>query len=376
MITDVIVLIYSTGLLLGVISGFFMHRSDYCVTAMFRDAILFRNTFLLRALILQIVFSMVIFEIARLLGFLPLYPFPLLGTPSLANLIGGFVFGLGMVLAGGCVVGTLYKIGAGSLLSVIAFVGLIIGSGIYAEVHPWWADFMKQTSFLHGVKTIPELVQINPSIAVSIVVVSVLPLFLKWHREKKWERHSLVIGYIQPWKTGIVLSFIGLLSYLLMGMPLGITTTYAKMAAMIENIFSPEHVSKVAFFQAMPLNLVHPSTGALLQGGAGPNIDAVWAIQFPVIIGIVLGSAISAILLKEFAIRWHVPPYQFVLTLCGGIILGLGSRLVPGCNVWHLMSGLPILAIQSILFLVGLLPGAFVGGKIIVYLIHKHSSQI
>ena len=41
-----------------------------------------------------------------------------------------------MVLAGGCVVGTLYKMGSGSVASAVAFVGLLAGSALYGEWHP------------------------------------------------------------------------------------------------------------------------------------------------------------------------------------------------------------------------------------------------
>ncbi|MCF6187818.1 MAG: YeeE/YedE family protein, partial [Desulfobulbaceae bacterium] len=75
---------------------------------------------MLRALLLLIVASMVLFEMFRQLGFLPLYPFPLLGSPSLANIVGGILFGIGMVTAAGCVVGTLYKMGGGSVISATA----------------------------------------------------------------------------------------------------------------------------------------------------------------------------------------------------------------------------------------------------------------
>jgi uncharacterized membrane protein YedE/YeeE len=117
MITDSILLMYVVGMLIGLIAGFFMHRSDYCVTRMFRDAIMFRDSFMLRAIILQIILTIILFEIARKTGYLPLYPFPTLASPSLVNIFGGVLFGIGMVLAGGCVVGTLYKMGSGSRLS-------------------------------------------------------------------------------------------------------------------------------------------------------------------------------------------------------------------------------------------------------------------
>ncbi|MDP1605301.1 MAG: YeeE/YedE thiosulfate transporter family protein [Rhodocyclaceae bacterium] len=82
-----------------------MHRSDFCVTASFRDLFLFRDFFLMRQMILLVVVSMVLFALGRLGGIITIHPFPLLGQPSLANVIGGFVFGIGMVLASGCVIG-------------------------------------------------------------------------------------------------------------------------------------------------------------------------------------------------------------------------------------------------------------------------------
>lgn len=371
MVTQSIILMYVVGMLLGLTAGFVMHRSDYCVAGMFRDIFMFRKTFRLKALGLQIVLTMIAFETVRLFNLLPLYPFPFLGAPSLANIIGGFLFGVGMVLAGGCVVGTLYKMGAGSLLSACAFVGLILGSAIYAEIHPWWATIIKKTTFWAEYKTLPQLTGLSPSIFVLGATVVALPLFLKWRAMNKWEVESRVRGYLQPWRTAVVLAAVGLVSYLLIGMPMGITTTYAKMAAMVENVFSPAHVAALPFFQGKPLNLVHPSSGALLVGGAGPLFDHIWVIQFPLIVGIVLGSTISALFLREFKIYWRLPAKQFLITLSGGTLLGLASRMVPGCNVWHLMGGIPIFAMQSILFLAGLLPGAWAGSMILSRLLRS-----
>jgi hypothetical protein len=363
--TQSIILIYLVGTLLGLVSGFVMHRSDYCMAGMFRDIFMFRRSFRLRALGLQIVLTMIAFEAFRLLQLLPLYPFPMLSPPSLANLLGGFLFGIGMVLAGGCVVGTLYKMGAGSLLSTCAFGGLLIGSAIYAEIHPWWSVLIRKTYLGTNALTLPQLVGLSPTLFVLVLTAAALPLFLRWRVEYKWEITSWVKGYLQPWKTAVVLATVGLLSYMLIGMPLGITATYAKLAGMLESMVAPEHVASLAFFLAQPLNVVHPASGTLLLGGSGPAIDHIWMIQFPLIAGIVLGSAISALLLREFKIYRKMPGKQFLITLAGGILLGLSSRMATGCNVWHIMGGLPILALPSLLFLAGLLPGTWAGSLLL-----------
>lgn len=50
-------------------------------------------------------------------------------------LIAGVVFGLGMVLAGGCASGSLYKVGEGNMTNLVAvIVGLCIGQAVFVDV--------------------------------------------------------------------------------------------------------------------------------------------------------------------------------------------------------------------------------------------------
>ncbi len=359
-------------LLIGLVAGMVMHRSDYCVASMFRDALLFGDTFLLRALCLQVVCTMLLFELLRRCGLLPLYPFPMLAAPSLANLIGGALFGFGMVLAGGCVVGTLYKMGAGSIPSCAAFIGLIVGSGFYAEIHPQWLTFSRATA-LGSAITLPRLLHLDPTMAIAAVAVPASFLLWRWHRHHDWERPTEVRGYLQPWRTAMVLAFLGALSYLLLGIPMGISTTYAKLAARLETLLVPAHAAHLAYFRTEAIHVFFPPAGVLLRGGAGPAFDAVWFIQAPLVAGIVVGSALSAVRLGEFAPRFGVPTRQLLTALVGGIVMGLAARMVPGCNIWHLMGGLPVLALSSLLFVVGLLPGTWLGGRLLIRILQgKH----
>ncbi|MFA4828183.1 MAG: YeeE/YedE family protein [Thermodesulfovibrionales bacterium] len=57
------------------------------------------------------------------------------------TLIAGLIFGVGMVLAGGCASGSLYKIGEGNGTSFLAaFFGLCIGQAIFVDVK--WFNFL------------------------------------------------------------------------------------------------------------------------------------------------------------------------------------------------------------------------------------------
>lgn len=350
----------------GAAAGFLMHRSGFCLVCPFRDLFLFRDGFPARTLLLAVVTSMVLFEGARELGLLAFYPFPLLGSPSVGHLVGGGIFGVGMVLAGGCVIGVLYKMGAGSLVAGTGFLGLLAGSAAYAEIHPAWSIARNAGTLSDGWNTIPQGLGIDPGIVVAGITAVSIVLFLRWRAEGKWSlRGSAPRGYVPKWAAAIGLSVLGATTYVLSGMPIGITTSYAKMAGWIESVLAPRHFASLAFYRSVALDVVSPGTGEILRGGPAPVLDAVAAVQLPLIAGVVLGSALSAILLGEFRVHLEIPPRQLLVGFAGGVLMGLASRMGTGCNVWHLLGGVPILAAPSLLFAAGLFPGAWAGSLLL-----------
>lgn len=362
-------LIGSALLLLGLAAGWVMHRSDFCLAGMFRDLFLFRSTFLLRSLALLVVTSAVLFELARGLGWLPAYPYPLLTPPILAGILGGALFGVGMVLAGGCVVGTLYKMGTGNTVHAVAFAGLVLGSALYAEVHPLWVSFAARTRLTEASITLPQQLGVAPGWIVAPLAVVGAVTFWRWRRRGLWFRSSAVAGYVQPWRAALLLSLISVTAACITGMPLGITTCYAKLAAAAEVLLIPTHAASVAFFALEPLQLDLPWAGIHLRGGPGPGWDDIALIQGATILGLVLGGAASAARLGEWRLRTSAPRRQFVSALTGGMLLAIGSRTGFGCNVWFLLGGAPIFALQSGLFLAGLLPGTWLGTVVLTRLV-------
>lgn len=355
--------IMSTSLVLGLVTGFILHRANFCLVCGFRNYFLFRQKFMLRMIGILVVASMVFFEVARLLGLLPFYPFPLFGPPSLVNMVGGFVFGVGMVLAGGCAIGTLCKLGGGSFISLLALVGLVVGSAAYAEIHPLWKQ-VADAGRLSDHVTLAQLLQVNPSVLVTAALLCAAILGIRW-KDKKWRHSAKVDHYLQPWQAAVYLALIGTVSAAVVGMPLGVTTSYAKGGAFLESIVAADHVAALPFFQAKSFNVVYPWSGERLVGGTGPVFDSIAAIQVPLIFGIIFGAMASAVSLKDFHFHLKVPAPQLVSGFVGGLLMGLASRLTPGCNIWHVCGGLPIFAMQSILFVAGLVPGAWLGSRLL-----------
>lgn len=350
---------------LGVAAGFTMHRSDFCLAGAFRDVFLFRSTFMLRALGLAVLASMVLFEGARWAGLLPSYPFPLLGEPSALTFVGGLLFGVGMVLAGGCVVGTLYRIGAGSALSLVALAGLIAGSALFAEFQPQWAAASAALQVFPPGITLPRMAGLEPALMVVPAALATALWLYRLGRHQGWERVSRATGYLQPWRAALLLAGIGLLSYALVGMPLGVTTSYAKLGAFVEQWLVPEHLASLPFFASEPLRYTPPFATETVVGGPGPQLDAIAAVQFPLILGLVLGGTLSAWRAADLRVYLRVPARQYASAFVGGLVMGLAARMAPACNVWHLLGGLPLLAAQSLLFVLGLFPGAWLGSRVL-----------
>lgn len=98
-----------------------MQRGRFCLTGGFRDMYIAKNNRMFYALLIAISAQSVgVFALiqAGLLTY-EAGAFPWLGT-----VIGGYLFGLGIVLAGGCATGTWYRAGEGLIGSWIALFTL------------------------------------------------------------------------------------------------------------------------------------------------------------------------------------------------------------------------------------------------------------
>ena len=130
---------------------------------------------------------------------------------------------------------------------------------------------------------------------------------------------------------------------------LGATTTLVRAAGFIEQFFSPESVAHSTYYSSI-----------------GIRVD--W--QFMLVIGIAIGSFISALATKTFKIEL-VPPVwrerfgesvtkRALLAFLGGVLAIFGARLAGGCPSGHGLSGLMQLSVSGFVamfffFIVGIL---------------------
>lgn len=365
--TDPLVLTSGTALL-GFVFGIVLYRGDYCMVAMIRDFFLIHDTTLLRSFVLYFIIATALFHMGGQAGLLPFLPPPTFIPPSLMTIVGGLLFGLGIVLAGGCVVSTLYKMAGGNLVNWIGFGGILAGSLLYAEVHPLIQSFAAHTTYNQSI----IVAQHDPVLRVLLLLgllAACLLAISQWARQGGLNVTAHARGYIQPWKVAVIMALLNFFFYALSGAPMGITTAYAKVAAYLAQIVLPGHVAGLAYFQD---NSVAFKVGeVLIAGGAGPRMDYISYTELAMMTGIFSGALAAALYYGEFKI-YGLPPWrQALAALAGGILLAMGARIAAGCNLKYFLGGLPLLAWQGIIFAGATVVGVWIGTQILIRYVVK-----
>jgi uncharacterized membrane protein YedE/YeeE len=83
-------------------------------------------------------------------------------------------------------------------------------------------------------------------------------------------------------------------------------------------------------------------------------------------VALVFGALISCLLAAQWKIRMIKHHRQVWAGIVGGLLMGFGARLSNGCNIGAMFSSLPALALSGWVFLVCVILGATVGGKMLV----------
>lgn len=172
--------------IIGISFGFILQRSKFCFTAAFRDPIMTGSTALTRAVLVSFAITSVGFTLIKYIYFTQGLPIPGMDyvVPiSLATAIGAFIFGIGIVISGGCASGTFMRIGEGNQLQIITLIFFIIGSFWAAHDYSWW-----ESKFISkGVRVfMPDLFGWIGGLTFNLVII-----FILYVAAKKWEEYKM-----------------------------------------------------------------------------------------------------------------------------------------------------------------------------------------
>jgi len=359
--------------LLAVTAGFTLQRSRFCFASAFRDLFLFGSSRMMKGIIVGLAIATIGFAI----NMFRMVPFPEFGVlPGQANIlpaglstvVGGLLFGFGMVLSGGCVSGSLYRMAEGYVASWVSMIGILIGLGFLSQTWNWWWEISISSEALLW---IPAKLDLGYGGGVALTLGGLLIaflLFLWWESrsglsipglpgikepdETLGQKLSVVwrAVFVRGWPAvvgGAVLGVIGVLMYMV-HMPWGVTGELARLSNAIMstlNFAAPE---------ALGLSDLGGCSGLSEETGLFTHTFAVTA-------GVLPGSLIGALFAGEFKLRFPREAKRYVQALGGGVIMGYGAGLAIGCTVGAFFSSIPSLSISGWLFALALSGGAFLG---------------
>ncbi len=332
--------------------GAVMQRTNFCTLGAVSDGILMEDWSRMRQWCLAIGIAILGVALMSHLGWIDVSKSLYTGNRVLylSTFIGSVLFGIGMVLASGCGSKTLVRIGSGNLKSIVVFIVL----GLVA--------YMTMRGFL-GVFRTNTIDQVVLNLQTSQDLPSVLSAGVGMGKEQLRWILSLVIGGAFIAYALLKKSF-WTVENLLAGVGVGLAITAiwwvsGHLAYLEEDPNTLQEAFLVTNSGRMEsLSFVAPYAYSLDWLMFTSDKSKVLTIGIVAVLGMIAGSAISAVISKRF--RWEAfrGVEDTANHLVGAALMGFGGVTAMGCTVGQGLSGISTLALNAFIAL----PGFFLGG--------------
>ncbi|GAA1801897.1 YeeE/YedE family protein [Nesterenkonia flava] len=323
-------------LLIGAGLGILFERGRYCFFCIFRDLFEKGNSRGMYSILVSIAVGMIGYAVI----FSTRVPNPDGGTipsdahiapVSIALVVAGLAFGLGMVVSGGCIAGHLYRLPEGHLRSIPALAGVVLGFG--AGFLSW--DFM-YSGFISGapVPWLPAGGGYTMAIVLQLGILIGLGIWLlRWNPPVAGRGDRAVDGeelrrviFFKRWPalaTGAGVGLLAVLAYY-KDQPLGVTSQISSL-------------TRTGMTEAGMLSGFMPGLDERLAGCVAVVVHTITTNGW-LIIGIVLASFAAALPGRRIRVE-RATAWNSTTALVGGILLGWGAMIGLGCTIGVLLSG-------------------------------------
>jgi uncharacterized membrane protein YedE/YeeE len=309
-----------SALLAGGAFGYAAQRGGFCLTRALSNLYLFGDGTIARAWLLALVVATI--GVHALLG-LGLVEIPLRPFHWAANLAGGFAFGVGMIVAGGCAGSTWYRLGEGAVGAWVVLLGFGLGATTAAvgALVPLRRALQGPTLGGDAAPTLPGVLGVSPWVVIPVLAAGAALLLVRGRREAQH-------GKWRWWMTGSVIGVLiagGWWASAFGGAPAGLTFAT-----------NTGHL------------LTYPLVGY-------PNRVS-WGMVL--LAGVALGGFAGAWSAAEF--RWKLPPgWSLVQVFAGGLLMGASAVIAEGCNITQGLTNASTLALGSLTAFAAMWAGAY-----------------
>lgn len=307
------------GLLVGIFFGVAAQRSAFCLRAATVEFA--RGTLGPRMAVWLLTFSSAVIwvQVARVNGWLDPQAARMLSvTGSISGaIIGGLIFGAGMVLARGCPGRLLVLAATGNLRSILS--GLLFAVTAQMALHGWLADLRTRLAQLWttpGGRNVEVFTALGlPDWAALAVggVSAALALFLAW-------RNRIAPGI------------------LIFGAGVGVTVAigYFLTYSLSQMAFDPVSVTSITFTGPSANTLM-----AMLVPFEG------WSFDVGLVPGVFIGSFVAAWIGGALQFQSFESPGQTRRAMLGAVMMGFGGMLAGGCSIGNGVSGTSVMALTA-----------------------------
>lgn len=336
------------GLAIGLLFGALTHRTNFCTMGAIADAVSFEDYGRARAWLLAIGVAIVGAQALQLLGLVDLNASIYIGANLnwLGSVIGGLIFGFGMVLASGCPGRNLARVGGGDLkaLIVLVIVGLVAYMTLRGITGPVRLAIENATSIDvsslgfadHGMATLLGTLTGMSSGTAAIILTVVIALGVLWFcfkdEEFRASPNNIAAG---------------------LGIGLLITLAWWATGVGLADEFDPQPVVSLTF--------VAPTGNALqyLMTYTGATIN----FGIATVGGAILGAFLSAILSGRFVVTGFSDRADTVRHFAGAAMMGFGGVTALGCTIGQCITGMSTLALGSLIAALAIVVGGYFGMK-------------
>lgn len=341
-------------LLLGLLLGSAGQASRFCVRGAIADWYLFGSRVRMLVWVLVVVVAAAGTQgVIALHGFEPARALPWSDQFAWASyLVGGLLFGYGMVLAAGCPQRSLVKAGAGNLKAIVTLLVAAVAAqmtlrGVFAELRSGTVDAWGLQ--LPVPQDLGSLLALG--LPLSATTLRQLALLLLAGAAAAWlwrHRGELTRG---EWFAGVLIGLLVPAAWLLTGwvghLPEHPETLEPAWLGTQSN--RPEALTFTA-------PIAHALD--LLTLWSDRNTTASFGVMLA--LGVLVGSYASARWRGEFRVESFGSARELRDHLIGGLLMGVGGVTAAGCSVGQGVTGLAMLSGGAVLAVSGIVAGALV----------------